>query len=88
MHDVSVCLHNIQVIRDSTGTHKVPTSFLVVQLETRLILVLRRCTWSAEATQGETNNNFITMTPRGATDSDEKLRCMTVREKQPRNRLT
>lgn len=32
-----------------------------------LLLVLRGCKWSSEATQGGTNNRFIMITPQGAT---------------------
>lgn len=63
MHVLSTCttFHLIE-------THTVPTSFIMLHLAARFLLmahylVLRGCKWSAEATQGETNNNFITITP-------------------------
>lgn len=51
---------------DTRKTHTDPT--VVLLLETLynydgILLSLRGCKWSAEATQGGTNNPFITITP-------------------------
>lgn len=73
-----VCLHNIPVIRDQTETRTNPHSpikFHSVAIGNpfnfvSLLPFLRECKWSTEATQGGTNNHFITITPQGAMGSE------------------
>lgn len=77
-----VGLHNVPVIRDYTETHTLPREFHSVAIGNPfnfdgLLLVLRGCRRSAEATQGETNNHFITITPRGARRTRRKLLLMS-----------